>query len=221
MPCPLVNTASHILIGNSGLLIITKDSFDALLEWLDPNRDKAALQYEQIRAGLIRMFVTKGVTDAELYTDVTVDRVIKRLPEIRDTYVDQPVKYFHGVARNVLREALRRKEIPTDVLPECLPRAGTIDSERTVCLRKCLESLPPEKHALIYDYYVYDGHLKVDSHREMADELSITIGALRTRAHHVRTALEDCIRKCMKLGRNESAGEGHNSNDVNKERRHS
>ena len=202
-------------------MTISKDSFDALLEWLDPNRDEAARQYEQIRAGLIRMFVSKGVTDAEFYTDVTVDRVIKKLPEIRDSYVDQPVKYFHGVARNVLREAGRRKEIPTEVLPECLPRGGAVDSERSVCLRKCLKSLPPEKHALIYDYYVYDGHLKVDSHREMADELSISIGALRTRAHHVRASLEDCIRKCLNRGRNESAGGGHNSNNVNKERSHS
>jgi DNA-directed RNA polymerase specialized sigma24 family protein len=202
-------------------LTISKDSFDALLEWLDPNRDEAARQYEQIRAGLIRVFVTKGVTDAEFYTDVTVDRVIKKLPEIRDTYVDKPVRYFHGVARNVLREAARRREIPTEVLPECLPRGRAVDSERAECLRKCLKTLPPEKHALIYDYYVYDGHLKVDSHRDMADELSISIGALRTRAHHVRATLEDCIRKCMKLGRNESAGGGHNSNDVDKERRHS
>ena len=202
-------------------MTISKDSFDALLEWLDPNRDEAARQYEQIRAGLIRVFVTKGVTDAEFYTDVTVDRVIKKLPEIRDTYVDQPVRYFHGVARNVLREAARRREIPTEVLPECLPRGGAVDSERAECLRKCLKTLPPEKHALIYDYYVYDGHLKVDSHREMADELSISIGALRTRAHHVRATLDDCIRKCIKLGRNESAGAGHTSNDVNKEPRHS
>jgi DNA-directed RNA polymerase specialized sigma24 family protein len=191
-------------------LIITKDSFDGLLEWLDPNRDEAALRYEQIRAGLIRMFVSKGVTDAEFYTDVTVDRVIKKLPQIRDTYVDQPVRYFHGVARNILREAARRKEIPTDVLPECLPRGGTVDSELADCLRQCLQSLPPEKHELIYDYYVYDGHLKVDSHREMAGELSISIGALRTRTHHVRTSLLDCLRKCMNPGRNESAGGGHN-----------
>jgi DNA-directed RNA polymerase specialized sigma24 family protein len=190
--------------------IITKNSFDALLEWLDPNRDEAALRFEQIRGGLVRMFVSKGLMDAEFYADETVDRVIKRLPEIRDNYTDKPVKYFHGVARNILREAARRREIPTDVLPECLPRAGVIDSELARCMRNCLQSLPKEKHELIYDYHVYDGHEKIDSHREMAEELLITIGALRTRAHHVRAALEDCVRKCMNLSRNERAGGGHN-----------
>ena len=191
-------------------MIITKNSFEALLEWLDPNRDEAALRFEQIRSGLIRMFVSKGLMDAEFYADQTVDRVIKRLPEIRDNYIDQPVKYFHGVARNILREAARRKEIPTDVLPECLPRGGVIDSELAGCLRKCLRSMPQDKYELIYDYHVYDGHKKIDSHREMADERSISIGALRTRVHHVRAALEECVRKCMNLPRNERAAGGHN-----------
>ena len=198
-------------------MIITKDSFDALLEWLDPNREEAALCYEQIRGGLVRMFVSKGLMDAEFYADQTVDRVIKRLPEIRETYTDQPVKYFHGVARNILLEAARRKEIPTDILPECLPRGGVVNSELARCMRACLEALPKDKHDLIYDYHVYEGHEKIDSHRDMADELSITIGALRTRAHHVRATLEACVRKCLNLSRNERAGEGHNSSGANNE----
>lgn len=201
-------------------MIITKDSFDALLEWLDPDRDQAARRFEQIRGGLVRMFVSKGVMDAEFYADQTVDRVIKRLPDIRDTYTDKPVKYFHGVARNIVHEAARRREIPTDVLPECLPRGGVVETELARCLHQCLKSLPKNKHDLIHDYHIYDGHEKIDSHREMADELSITIGALRTRAHHVRAALEACVRKCMNLSRNERVSEGHNSSDANNQRDH-
>ena len=191
-------------------MTITKDSFEALLEWLDPDRDEAARKYEVIRGGLIRLFVSKGLMDAEFYADQTVDRVIKRLAEIRETYTNEPVKYFHGVARNILREAGRRREIATDVLPECLPPQGRIDRELANCLRQCLLSLTKEKHELIYDYHVYDGHEKIDSHREMAEELSITIGALRTRVHHVRATLEECVRKCMNLARNERAARGHN-----------
>ncbi|HEU4796726.1 MAG TPA: hypothetical protein VFT02_13920 [Pyrinomonadaceae bacterium] len=197
-------------------MIITKDSFDALLEWLDPNREAAALRYEVIRGGLIRMFVSKGLVDAEFYADVTVDRVIKRLPEIRNTYVDHPAKYFHGVARNIVREASRRKEIATDFVPECLPPRKVANSELAQCLGKCLHALSKEKYDLIYDYYVYDGHEKVNSHRQMAEELSISIGALRTRAHHVRATLENCVRKCMNLARNETANSRHNSSGANK-----
>jgi DNA-directed RNA polymerase specialized sigma24 family protein len=200
--------------------LITKDSFEALLEWLDPNRDEAALRFEQIRGGLIRMFVSKGLMDAEFYADETIDRVIKKLPEIRESYTDQPVKYFHGVAKNILREANRRREIPTDILPECLSLGEVVNTDLSDCLRQCLQSLSNEKHELIHDYYVYDGHKKIDSRREMAHELSISIGALRTRVHHVRAKLENCVGKCMNLARNKSAREGHNSSGANNERSH-
>jgi DNA-directed RNA polymerase specialized sigma24 family protein len=199
-------------------LTITKDSFDALLEWLDPDRDIAARRYEVIRAGLIRLFVSNGLADAEHYADETVDRVIKRLPEIRANYVNEPVRYFHGVARNVLREALRRREIATDVLPERSTTSRWAQSDLAECLRKCWRALPMEKRDLIYDYHVYDGHQKIESHKEMAGELTISVGALRTRAHHVRVDLEHCVKQCMEANRHKTVVKNHNSSGVHKER---
>src|ERR1044072_1825635 len=78
------------------------EPFDALLEWLDPDREKAGQRYEVIRAGLIRIFVSKGVSDAEYYTDEAIDRVTKRLSEIKADYVGDPARYFYGVARIIL-----------------------------------------------------------------------------------------------------------------------
>lgn len=199
-------------------MTITKDSFDALLEWLDPDREKAARQYEIIRGGLIRIFVAHGLADAEHYADDTVDRVIKRLPEIRASYVNEPVRYFHGVARNVLREALRRREVATDLVPE-RSSLKLIDSDLADCLRKCLRALPGDKHELIHDYHIYDGHQKIESHREMATELAISVGALRTRAHHVRVTLEHCVQQCMEANRHKSGFGSHNNSGVHKERR--
>lgn len=199
-------------------MTITKDSFDALLEWLDPDRDIAARKYEVIRAGLVRLFVANGLADSEHYADESVDRVIKRLPEIRANYVNEPVRYFHGVARNVLREALRRREIATDVVPE---RPGAFrwgETDLSECLRKCWRALPLEKRDLIYDYHVYEGHQKIESHREMAGELAISVGALRTRAHHVRVALEHCVKQCMEANRHKTVVGNHNSSGVHKER---
>ena len=172
------------------------DPFDALLEWLDPDRDKAAERYEVIRAGLIRMFVSKGLSDAEHYTDQTIDRVVKRLPELRENYVGDPVRYFHGVARNLMLEYRRRKEVTIDELPQNLTQeAGRSDTQE--CLSKCLKQLPRDKRELILDYHLYQGHAKIQHHREMAGELSISEGALRTRAHHLRANLEKCVLRCI------------------------
>ncbi|HEU5460555.1 MAG TPA: hypothetical protein VFU83_08665 [Pyrinomonadaceae bacterium] len=182
--------------------------FDALLEWLDPDREKAGQRYEVIRAGLIRIFVSNGLSDAEHYADVVIDRVIKRLPEIRATYVGDPAKYFHGVARNIFREARRQKEIATDVLPTPEPRIEP--SEMSECLSRCLGLLPPDKQAFILDYHLFKGHEKVEHHRQMAGELSITEGALRTRAHHLRITLEKCVLECIGASvKNKSAVQRH------------
>jgi DNA-directed RNA polymerase specialized sigma24 family protein len=177
-------------------LAITKELFEALLEWLDSDRDKAGQRYEAIRAGLVRMFVSKGISDAGHSADETMDRVMKRLPEIRETYVGDPTKYFHGVARNLIREAMRGKEVATEVLPESLTTEPDL-SDTSECLSKCLKLLPRDKRELILDYHLYHGHAKIEHHRQMASELAISEGALRTRAHHLRVSLEKCVHQCI------------------------
>jgi DNA-directed RNA polymerase specialized sigma24 family protein len=177
-------------------LTTPKEPFDLLLEWLDPDRDKAGQCYEVIRSGLIRIFVSKGLSDAEHYTDEAIDRVMKRLPEIQADYVGDPARYFHGVARNLVLEARRRKEVARDVLPEGgQPEAPKSDASE--CLSKCLQLLPRDKQEFILDYHLYHGREKVVHHQQMASELSITEGALRTRAHHLRVNLEKCVNQCV------------------------
>lgn len=176
-------------------ITITKELFDALLEWLDPNREIAARKYETVRAGLIRIFTSKGFADAEDLTDETLNRVSKKLPDVEDDH-DQKIRYCRGVARNIMLEAWRRKEVATDKIPERfgLPTATT---DRHDCLIKCLKCLSGDKCELILDYYVYDGRGKVELHKLMAEELGLTPGALRTRAHHIRVELEKCVSQCV------------------------
>ena len=177
-------------------MTITKEPFDALLEWLDPDREKAGARYELIRAGLIRMFVSKGLSDAEYYTDEAIDRVVKRLPEIQANYVGDKARYFHGVARNLVLEAGRRREVATDELPQRLVMEE-VRSDASECLSKCLDELAADKKEFILDYHLYHGQAKIKHHRQMAVELSISEGALRTRAHHLRVSLEKCVLKCI------------------------
>ena len=175
---------------------ITQEQFDSLLDWLDHDRDTAGRKYETIREGLLRIFAAKGFSDAEDLGDETIKRVMKKLPEIRDTYVGEPVRYFHGVARFIIREMIRRKEIAVDVVPVAPPEPED-HSDEYDCLIKCLRFLPADKGELILDYYIYDGRDKIVQHRRMAEELGVSEGALRGRAHHIRGTLENCIKQCI------------------------
>ena len=171
------------------------EPFDALLAWFNTDRDIAARQYETIRTGLIRIFVAKGCSNAEDLADEAISRVSRRLPEIRDSYVGDPARYFHGVARNLILESYRRKEVAADVTPVASIQI-TNQSEQYECLIRCLNFLAPAKRELILDYHIYQGHEKIKQHEIMAQELGITEGALRGRVHHIRAQLEECVLKC-------------------------
>jgi DNA-directed RNA polymerase specialized sigma24 family protein len=140
--------------------------------------------------------VSKGFSDAEDLADETINRVMKKLPEIRDTYEGDPVKYFHGVARFIIREVGRRKEVVVDELP-VISIEPDVHTDEYDCLVKCLKFLSPEKRELILDYYIYEGRDKIDQHHRMANELGISDGALRGRAHQLRGNLEKCIQQCI------------------------
>ena len=167
-------------------------SFDDLFHWLGP---EAGVQYEIIRSGLIKIFISKGLSDAEDLADETIDRVIKRLPEIMDIYQGEKARYFHGVARNIILEARRRKEIATDQFPEqWIPETKT--TAKYDCLIHCLDLLPYSRRELILDYYLYEGRNKIQHHQQMARQLGISAGALRTRARHTRKHLGECVQQC-------------------------
>jgi len=153
---------------------------------------------------LIRIFVSKGFSDAEDLADETINRVMKRLPEIQDTYVGEPARYFHGVSRYIIREMMRRKEVAVEEVPGVSAEAE-VHSDEYDCLLKCLRFLPSDRRELILDYYIYDGREKIAQHRRMASELGITDGALRGRAHQARGNLEKCIQQCIeRMKANES-----------------
>lgn len=175
---------------------ITKELFDALLEWLDPGREAAGRKYETIRAGLIRVFISKGFADAEDLADETLNRVSRKLPDVGEDY-GKKVAYCRGVARNIMLEAWRRKEVATDKLPE-RPSEAAATTDRYDCLLKCLERLPEERRETILDYYLHEGGRKIELHKRMAEDLGITPGALRTRAHHIRAELERCVSDCVR-----------------------
>ena len=185
---------------------ITQAQFDSLLDWLDHDRDTAGRKYETIREGLLRIFAAKGFSDAEDLVDETINRVIIRLPDIRDTYQGDPARYFHGVARNIIRERLRRKVIPMDTEPlPPEPQPEKRDDDRYQCLDLCLDVLQAQKRDLILTYLEHEGHEKIEHHKQMAKEMGITEGALRGRVHQIRSGLEQCVKQCVRRRANKNA----------------
>lgn len=176
--------------------VIDQESFEALLAWLNPSREAAGQKYEVIRARLIKIFIGKGCADAEELADLTINRVMVKLPEIRESYVGDPAHYFCGVARNVYLESTRRKEIATGSFPTlaCTEVATNALGE---CLRECLNLIPSEQRELVLEYYLDQKRAKIENRKRLAEELDLTLNALRLRAHRIRAALEKCVLECV------------------------
>jgi RNA polymerase sigma factor (sigma-70 family) len=174
---------------------ITQEQFDSLLTWLGNSPDVAGKKYETIRSGLVRIFISKGFNDAEDLADETINRVMKRLADIKAKYCGEPTYYFLGVARNVIRENNRRREIACGFVDGRIEFIPEFNEEHD-CLGHCLERLPQNKRDLILDYYLYDGQHKVEHHKEMAGQLKISEGAFRSRVYQIRLRLEACMRQC-------------------------
>ena len=176
-------------------MTITQEQFDSLLAWLADDRELAGTKYETIRSSLVRIFVSKGFNDAEDLADETINRVMVRLPDIRANYSGEPARYFHGVARNIIRERAHRKEIPVGVV-DLHVQPKPEPAEEQVCLEHWLQHLPTTKRDFILDYYLYEGHDKVEHRKRMAGKLNITAGAYCSRAYQIRLHLQNCMRQC-------------------------
>jgi DNA-directed RNA polymerase specialized sigma24 family protein len=173
---------------------LTKESFDALLAWLDADPDIAADKYERIRARLVKIFVCRGCFDSEDLADETIDRVAGRLNDIEPTFTGDPARYFYGVANKIHLEHMRRKPVP----PPPPVADDTDDDERDYeCLERCMQKLSPDNRELVIQYYQEDQRAKIDHRKRLADQLGIAVNALRIRACRIRASLFACVQECV------------------------
>lgn len=174
--------------------ILTQESFDALLAWLDPDRERAGEKYEEIRLRLIRIFTWRGCSEPEDLADITINRVSKRLRDIESQWLGDPARYFYGVANKVHLEYLRRKP----PVPPPPPKEDSDESEREYeCLEKCMEKLTPNNREMVLEYYQEEKRDKIDHRKQVAQQFGIGLNALRIRAHRIRALLHKCVEKCL------------------------
>ena len=173
---------------------INQDAFDRFLIWLDPDRDQAGAKYEEIRRRLIRIFVCRGCATGEELADETINRVIRKMQELADSYTGDPALYFYGVARNVHLEHVKKNPA---ALPLPLPDPPEQKEQEYNCLERCMNVLTLENRRLMLEYYKEERHAKIVHRKELAAQLGIAVNALRIRAHRIRAGLQVCVENCL------------------------
>src|SRR5687768_4009886 len=96
---------------------LTQESFEKLLTWLDLNPEEAARKYESIRSRLRKYFECNACgDDAENLSDVTIDRVAKKLDrgEIPEPFTGDKALYFLAFAKRIRLEHISDRK-PLDI----------------------------------------------------------------------------------------------------------
>jgi DNA-directed RNA polymerase specialized sigma24 family protein len=195
--------------------ILTEDAFTRLLKQLDPNRERAAEKYEEIRRKLMKFFKWRGCLQFEEYTDRTIDLVARKIAAGEELQAATLSALFYGVASNLLKEYWRKSPGQPSPLEERVgleyPRGDpeTIRQQeealreresRLACLRRCLGRLPSESLHLIKQYYSEGEVLDKERRKQIAERLNLSATALRSRAFRIRGELEQCVNGCLRAG---------------------
>lgn len=180
---------------------LNQEAFNELLAWLNPDRDRAGKKYEDIRERLIRIFAHRGCISAEDLADTTINKVARKVHELKTYYVGDPALYFCGVARNVYRDYL---DVPTELpvmteLAAPLPDDPDGPESEDKCVESCLGRMPPKDRELLLEYYRDEGGAKIEHHKEMARRRGISVNALRILICRLRAGFKKCMQNCLKI----------------------
>ena len=177
-------------------------AFLALLARLGSEGDTAEVVYERLRRRLVTYMRLQLPAEAEELADRALDRMARRLHE--GTTVQNVYSYALGVARMLVHEARarysREQRSLLEQAPLLEPSAPDEEDSEVVlsALEGCLEQLGQAATDLILTYYGGAGAARIEKRRRLAEQLGLSINALRNRALRLREALERCTRN--KLG---------------------
>ncbi len=179
------------------LKTLEQADFDRLLAWLDPNPERAGELYESIRWRLVAVLAARGCRIPEELADEAIDRVARRVADIRATYVGDPAIYFLAVMNNVHHEYLRRPPLPHLVQAN---EDTEVKEQTFLCLDKCLAKLSPHAREIIEQYYAENKQAKINLRKRIAARFGMKQSNLRLRALRIRAKLQTCIVQCVERG---------------------
>ncbi len=189
---------------------LTSEAFERLLASLDANREHAGQKYENLRRKLIEFFEARGSRSPTDHADEAINRVARKVEEGES--VQDLSRYSYGVARLLFMETLRAREIePITVDLATVPPIAADGEEherrrqeqerRLECLEVCLTKLPAANRACIMEYYREENGVKIEQRKLQAEELNMSLNALRLHASRVRRELGNCVNSCLARSR--------------------
>jgi DNA-directed RNA polymerase specialized sigma24 family protein len=183
-----------VLRGTSRAL--TAEAFGKFLRWLSENDEKAVLEYQSIRAKLVRYFVHKGCSDPDNLFDKTIDVVVAKIDTLEG--YSSPLAYCFGVAKNIWRQDLRERKPASleENVAMAINPVPQIHEQELKCLEHCIDKLSPSDRDVLIPYHQGKGRDKIELRKQLANNLG-GMNALRIRMCRIRRNLRLCVAACL------------------------
>jgi DNA-directed RNA polymerase specialized sigma24 family protein len=174
----------------------TRDEFEKLLLWFNPDPDEAGTKFDHIHSRLTKIFTSRGCVDAETLADEVLNRVAVRINTVVQNYSD-PLRCCIGFVDHVYREYAREQQKQAAAKDSTLPRPSEELEQEDGCLKECLAELLQPQRELVMRYFQGEKSAKIAARKKLAAELHLTANALRIQAHRHRQKLRQCIQMCL------------------------
>ena len=186
-------------------------ALENLLSILHPDRERASEEYLLLRLKLTKFFEYRRCNSAAELTDETIDRVANRLKAGEEIRSSEPLRYFYGVARNVLLEYQQRslrlvplQELNPNEAPRIDPsqmqllRELKLSQEQHMeCLQLALAKMAAETREMLLDYYEGRGESRIRKRHDLAARMGITVNALKIRIYRMRVGLSKQVSRLL------------------------
>lgn len=188
--------------------VLTHEALETLLAFLHPDPELAGIRYRELRDRLAVYFERHLGGDPDEPADETINRVARRLCEGQE--IENIERYALGVARHLLQERFRWTEnrrmesLDADALlldpgPSAYQamEQAEVETNRSLCMERCLDALSASQRALILEYYSDGGSANAERRGQMAERFGLTPAALYLQVHRIRRRLEECFQSCL------------------------
>lgn len=179
---------------------MSPEDFERFLNSLSSDAKEAECLYTRLQERLVGFFTMKGVADSVDAAYDTLDRAAVKI--CGGAPVPDVSKFCLGIARNVVKERLRRERREGAVFLQFIENLNEncdeeIDRIYRV-LKPCFEQLADEDRNLLSTYHqILRGRARAEHRRCMAEAAQTSILALRMRVTRLRSILTDCARRSL------------------------